>query len=295
MKVFITGGSGYIGSAVIPLLTDAGHSVLALARSPESAAKLAAQKNVEVVEGDLTDVEVLKKAASESDAVIHLGFIHDFSNYAKCVEIDLAAVRAIGEALTGNGKVFIGTSGMGSALEAEGPVKETFRSTNLMIPRIALENFVLELKGVGVRSLVVRLPFSVHGPGKKGFVPMYIDALKSLSAAEYVGEGQNRWPAVNLADAALLYKLVLEKGKAGSVYHAIGEEGIEFKKIAEETARGLNVGSNSILSDEALGDYKWLGRFIQMDVTALSEATQKELGWKPVHSLLLEDIRDHYT
>lgn len=295
MKIFITGGSGYIGSAVIPLLTDAGHSVLALARSQESAAKLAANKNVEVVEGDLTDIDVLKSAASKSDAVIHLGFIHDFNNFAKSLQVDMEAITAIGETLAGTGKAFVGTGGFASYADVSGTLTESYRSTNVNIPRVGLEITLLALKEVGVRSLVVRLPFTVHGPGRKGFIPTYVDILKSLGAAAYVGDGQNKWPAVNLADAALLYKLVVEKGTAGSVYHGVGEEGIEFKKIADETAKGLNVASKSVGGEEAQKDYQWLGRFFQMDVSALSEVTQKELGWKPVNSLLLEDIEKYYT
>lgn len=295
MKIFITGGSGYIGSAVIPLLTDAGHSVLALARSQESAAKLAANKNVEVVEGDLTDIDVLKSAASKSDAVIHLGFIHDFNNFAKSLQVDMEAITAIGETLAGTGKAFVGTGGFASYADVSGTLTESYRSTNVNIPRVGLEITLLALKEVGVRSLVVRLPFTVHGPGRKGFIPTYVDILKSLGAAAYVGDGQNKWPAVNLADAALLYKLVVEKGTAGSVYHGVGEEGIEFKRIADETAKGLNVASKSVGGEEAQKDYQWLGRFFQMDVSALSEVTQKELGWEPVNSLLLEDIEKYYT
>jgi len=291
MKVFITGGSGYIGSVVVPLLLDAGHSVLALARSPESAAKLNAFQNVEVVQGDLNDVEVLKEAASRSDAVIHLGFNHDFGNFAKSAQTDLDAIKAIGEVLAGTGKAFIGTSGTGIAIGVPGVLKEDFRPSNTLIPRVELEKVLLALKDVGVRSLVVRLPFTVHGPGKKGFIPTYVEILKSLGAAEYVGDGNNKWPAVNLADAALLYKLVLEKGTAGSIYHGIGEQGIPFKDIAAEVAKGLNVHTKSILNAQAQEDYLWLAMFVLADVQALSEATQKELGWKPVHGGLFEDIK----
>lgn len=295
MKIFITGGSGYIGTAVIPVLTDAGHSVLALARSQNSAAKLAAINNVEVVEGDLTNIEVLKKAASESDAVIHLAFIHDFNNPALSLLVDLAAITAIGEALAGTGKAFVGTGVFGSYADVPGTLTESFRSTSVEKPRVGLEVALLALEDVGVRSLVVRLPFAVHGLEKMGFVPMYVNILKNLGVAEYVGDGQNKWPAVNVADAAVLYKLVVENGKAGSVYHGISEEGIEFKKIAEETAKGLEIVSKSVGGDQAQQDYQFLGIFSQMDVVAVSEETQKELGWKPVHSLLMEDIREHYT
>lgn len=295
MKIFVTGGSGYIGTSVIPVLTDAGHSVLALARSQNSAAKLAAMNNVEVIEGDLTNIEVLKKAASESDAVIHLAFIHDFSNPALSLLVDLAAITAIGEALEGTGKAFVGTGVFGSYADIPGTFTESFRSTRVEKPRVGLEVALLALEVVGVRSLVVRLPFAVHGLEKMGFVPMYVNILKNLGVAEYVGDGQNKWPAVNVADAAVLYKLVVENGKAGSVYHGISEEGIEFKKIAEETAKGLEIVSKSVGGDQAQQDYQFLGIFSQMDVVAVNEETKKELGWKPVHSLLMEDIREHYT
>lgn len=295
MKVFVTGGSGYIGSATLPLLLEAGHEVLALARSPESAAKL--QKlgsKVLTVSGDLNNIEVLRKAAAESDAVIHLGFIHDFNDFANSLKTDVAAIKAIGDAIAGTNKPFIGT-GAFHPPENSQPRTEKDRFSNLNLPRVELENVLLALKDNGVRSLVIRLPVSVHGPGKSGFIPEYVRVLKSLGAAEYIGDGTNRWAAVNVADAAQLYKLVLEKGTAGSVYHAIGETGIQFKEIAALTAKGLGIETKSVELEEAQKSYTWLAFFLLRDIYATSLETQKELGWKPVHGDLAEDILNHYT
>lgn len=172
---------------------------------------------------------------------------------------------------------------------------ESDRSEDELRPRVALEIALLSLKDEGVRSLLIRLPFTVHGEGRFGFVPFYVDKSKKLEFAGYVDDGSNHWPAVNVEDAAELYKLVLEKGKAGSVYHGVAEEGIPFNQIAAQTAEGLNVPTKSLLTEEAVQDYQWLARFLSMGVQASSEITQKELGWKPTHGTLFDDIKNHYV
>lgn len=295
MKVFVTGGSGYIGSETIPLLLTAGHEIVALSRSEELAAKLKnLSEKIEIVQGDLENPELLAKLASEADAVVHLGFIHDFTNFGKSLEVDLAAIKAMGSALKGTNKPFVGTSGM-TASENSGALDESKRSTDETKPRVAAENAVLSLADEGVRSSVIRLPFTVHGAGKSGFIPFYVDASKKNGFAAYIDEGDNHWPAVNLKDAAELYKLVLENGKPGSVYHAVGEEGIPFKDIAETTARGLGVSTRSILKEEAGKYYQWLAFFLARNVKVYSNATQRELGWTPKHGGLFEDITEHYV
>ena len=298
MRVFVTGGSGLIGSALVPELIGAGHQVVALARSDESAAALAAA-GAEVRRGDLQDLDVLRSAAADSDGVVHLAFIHDFLNIENSVRVDRLAVEALCTGLEGSGKPFV-TAG-GTLTLAPGRVA-TERDTHdpaSMASGVArrLENLQLAMSFIdrGVCPSVVRLAPSTHSREKTGFLGFLVDVAREKGVAGYVGDGTNRWPGVHKLDAARVFRLALEKAPAGAALHAIGEEGIEIRDIAEVIGRHLGVPTASIAPEDAAAHFSWMAPFISVDSPASSALTRELLGWEPTHPGLLEDLdQGHY-
>lgn len=290
MKVFVTGASGFIGSAVVKELLAAGHEVTGLARSEESA-KAINDAGAQVLKGGLDDLDSLKHGASAADGVIHTAFIHDFSQYAKAAETDKAAIEAMGEALKGTGKPIVVTGGILGLPKTGGFVTEADAAPGT--PR-ASEATAMLLADNGINASVIRLPPSVHDKGDKGFVPFIINMARNKGVAAYVGDGENRWPAVHRLDAARLFRLALEKASQGARYNAIGDEGITVRAIAEMIGKNLNLPVVSVDADKAADHFEWMGRFIAFDSPATAYKTREELGWQPTHTGLLEDMEVHY-
>ncbi|MFL5662374.1 MAG: SDR family oxidoreductase [Ktedonobacteraceae bacterium] len=273
MKVFVTGASGYVGSAIVRELIEAGHQVLGLARSDAGAAKVASA-DAEVHHGALDDLDSLRSGAAASDGVIHTAYMHDFSDFATAAEMDLHAIETIGIVLEGTGSPFVVTSGilMLTFLLPPGRLgtEEDVADTEVVAPRIASENAALALSRRGVRSSVVRLPPSVHGEGDHGFVPTLISIAHSKDVSAYPGDGLNRWPAVHRLDAAHLFRLALEKAEAGSVLHAVADSGVPVHEIAGVIGRRLSVPVVALPVEEANSHFGFLGQFFSMDRPASS-------------------------
>ena len=290
MRVFLTGATGFIGSAIVKELTEAGHQVLGFARSDASAASLKAA-GVEVHRGALEDLDSLKRGAQTCDGVIHTAFIHDFSQFMVNVETDRRAVEAIVSALQDSGKPLVITSG--SMMVAHGrPATEQDAPMSVEVPRAASEAMVLATDR-GVRGSVVRLAPTVHGAGDHGFVPRLINIARETGLSAYVGDGANVWPAVHRLDAAHLYRLALENAEPGTRLHGIAEEGIPFRAIAEAIGAGLGVPVRSLTVDEAPAHFDFLARFVATDNPVSSAITRKSLGWHPEGPDLLSDMRDN--
>jgi len=290
MRVFLTGATGFIGSAIIPELLSAGHQVTGLARSDAAATTLAAA-GVQVHRGALDDVASLQRGAAAADGVIHTAFIHDFMDMAAAGRTDRAAIAAFGAALVGSGRPLVVTSGTAhlpggrsstedDAPDANGPARH----------RISSEEATLDLAGRGVRACLIRLPPSVHGDGDHGFVPALIGIARAKGLSAYVGDGMNRWPAVHRLDAARLFRLALEQGVAGARYHGIADPGVPVRDIAEVIGRRLGLPVASRSAQDAAGHFGWLATFIALDRPASSALTRQRLGWKPVHAGLLADL-----
>jgi nucleoside-diphosphate-sugar epimerase len=286
MRVFVTGATGFIGSAIVRELIDAGHQVLGLARSDKAAQSLAAV-GAEVHRGSLDDLETLSSGAAAADGVIHTAFIHDFSNYAPAAETDRRAIETLGAALAGSGRPLIVTSGT-LVLQRKGSLATEEDAPNPNFPRKS-EDALLAMSSRGVRASVVRLPPSVHGDGDRGFVPALINVAREKGVSAYIGAGLNRWPAVHRLDAAHLYRLALEKGSAGARFHGVADEGVPIREIAEVIGRRLNLPVVSKSAEEAADHFGWIGRFFGMDGPASSAQTQ-QLGWHPTQPGLISDM-----
>lgn len=297
MKIFVTGATGFIGSAIVEELLGAGHQVLGLARSDASAKKLT-DAGAQVHRGDVEDVDSLKHGAAASDGVIHCGFIHNFSDFAGACETDRRAIEALGEALIGSDRPLVITSG--TALITPGRVATEDDATVLTFdkfPRVASEEAADAVAERGVRASVVRLSPSVHGEGDyHGFISILIKAARSKGASAYVGDGSNRWTAVHRLDAAHLFRLAVEKGTTGARYHGADEEGIPFREIAEAIGKGLNVPVVSIRPVEVGEQFDPFTAFVsQLDAPASNQLTRERLGWQPTQVKLIPDIEQgHY-
>lgn len=289
MRVFVTGASGHIGSAVVPELRQAGHQVVGLARSEASAAAVTAL-GAQVRRGDLDDLDGLRAAAADADAVIHLAFKHDLmqsGDFEGAANADFLAVQAIADALVDTGKPLVGTSGTLMLTFADLGRTGTEDDVIGNGPRVDTENLIIGLADRGVQSSVVRLPPAVHSElDHHGFIPTLIGIARSTGVSGYVGDGANRWPAGHTLDAAHLYRLALEKAPAGSRLHAVGDEGIPFREIAEAIGRHVGVATHS-MPPEHFGP---LAPVIGLDNPASSARTQELLGWTPSHPGLIADL-----
>jgi nucleoside-diphosphate-sugar epimerase len=285
MRVFVTGATGFIGSALIPELINAGHKVLGLTRSDAGAKSLAAA-GAEVHRGSLEDLESLKSGAAKSDAVIHLAFVHDFSKFQENCETDRRAIEALGSALAGSDRLLIATSG--TLLVAPGRLATEEDAPTGTIPRLTTAEEAAALAGPGVRICVVRLP-QVHDQNKQGLVTYLIDIAREKGVSAFVGDGMNRWSAAHLSDTARLYRLALEKGSAGC-YHAVAEEGVPVRDIAEVIGRRLKLPVVAKTPAEAAEHFGTMGGFAALDGAASSALTRERLGWRPVGPGLIADL-----
>ena len=294
MRVFLTGATGFIGSVITEELQAAGHLVTGLARSDEAARTLEG-RGVEVRRGDVADPEGLAQAARASDGVIHCAFGSDFSKYMEMGETDLRAVSAMAEALAGSGKPFVVTSGMTASTPGRASTEaDPAQTDGFASVRGRPEDAALSASASGVRSAVVRLPPSVHDRGQQGLVTLLIALARQTGVSAYLGEGANRWPAVHRRDAARLFRLALEHGHAGERLHAVGEEAVTLRAIAEAIGEKLGVPARSLNPGEAAAHFGWLAMPASNDMPASSTASRESVGWRPTHSGLLDGLRGDY-
>lgn len=297
MKVFVTSGSGWVGSHVVPVLISRGHAVTALARSPESASKVTSLGATPIL-GDLSSLDVLRKAASEVDAVIHLAFIHDFQSpdhdWEANKKVDMEAITAMGEGFASSSsgdsthKIFINTSGTLGQSPGKVLTEEQTQSNGRR------PDMIQPLRQKGIKAFAVRLSPTVHGTGDKGFVPIYVSYTKKNGFAAYIGDGAARWSAVHVTDAATLYCDIIDKADKlqGTHYHAVGEGEIVSRELAEVTAKRLGVPIKSITPQEAGSVLGFVGMFLSLDSPCSNEITRREIGWNPVGPTLFEDVAD---
>jgi nucleoside-diphosphate-sugar epimerase len=291
MRIFLTGATGFIGSALVSELIKAGHQVVGMTRS-DAGAQALMDAGAEVHRGTLEDPESLRSGAAKADGVIHTAFDHDFSRFIENCEKDKRAIAALGSALAGSDRPLIITSGtgMGSGEHGE-PATEDVFNTSHPNPRIASELAGNALLDAGMNVSVVRLP-QVHNPFKQGLITPLIAITREKGVSAYVGEGHNRWPAGHLSDVALLYRLAVEKRERGARYHAVGEEGVSSREIAEALGRGLNLPVVSIAPEQAAAHFGWMAMFVGLDMPASSAQTQARLDWHPSGPTLIADLNE---
>ena len=290
MRVFLTGATGFIGSKIIPELLAAGHEVLGLTRSDAGAAALAAA-GAEAHRGDLEDLDSLRRGASRADAVIHTAFDHDFSNFLANCEKDRRAIEAMGGALAGSDRPLLITSGTGLGSSGPGVIAtEDVFNPEHPNPRVASELAGAAMLAKGVKVTVVRLP-QVHDPVKQGLISPLVEIARAKGVSAYPGDGHNRWPAAHVLDVARLYRLALEKGEVGARYHAVAEEGIDARTLAEVIGAGLKVPVVSLPVEEVGAHFGWLGAFVGLDMPASSAWTRERLGWRPEGPGLIADLQ----
>ena len=289
MRVFVTGATGFVGSAVVQELLASGHSVLGLARSDEGAAALAAT-GAEVHRGSIYDIASLQAGAEQADGVIHTAFNHDFSKFKENCETDRGVINGLGEVLAGSDRPLLITSGTGLLTPGRLVTEDDdYAAGSDKIPRVASEEAAAAVKAQGANVSVIRLPPSVHGDGDHGFVPLLIGVAREKGAAAYIGEGRNRWSAVHRSDAAKVYRLALERGVPAR-YHAVAEDGVQFRKIAEVIGSRLGVPVVGKSPEEAAAHFGWFAHFAQLDNHASSALTREWLGWNPTGPGLIEDL-----
>lgn len=288
MRAFVTGATGFVGTSVVKELIAAGHNVLGMARSDDGAKSLATL-GADVHRGSLEDLDSLRQGAAAADAVIHLAFIHDFSKFAENCEIDRRAIEALSSVLVGSDRTLIVTSGVaGIAAPGQIATEDDVPPPDFPSPRVS-EQTALAFVSKGVRASVMRLP-QVHDPIKQGFVSYIIAVAREKGVSAYVGDGLTGLAAAHVSDVAHLYRLALEKNEAGARYHAVAEEGVPMRDIAEVIGRGLNVPVKSISAAEAQAHFGWLSMFLSLNLTASSAITRTKLGWKPTGSGLIADL-----
>ena len=285
MRVFVTGAAGFVGSAVVNELLANGHGVVGLARSDANAGVLEAA-GAEVHRGSMEDMGTLRSGAAGAEGVIHCAFNHDFSKFAVNAEQDRQALEVMAEALAGTGKPLISTSGLLGL--APGALGTEAMAASGHSPRRSED--VLKAAERGVRAMTVRLPPNTHDGADGGFAPMLIAAAQAKGVSAYIGEGKNRWPAVHRLDAAKLYRLALEKGTAGARYHAVGDDGIPFRELAETIGKRLGVPIASITPEQAPDHFGFLAMFAGFDAPVSAQWTREQLGWSPTHKGVLEDL-----
>lgn len=292
MRVFVTGATGFVGSALVRELIDTGHQVLGFARSDAGTQSLIAA-GAQVHRGDLEDLESLRSGATNSDAVIHTAFNHDFSKYVANCEADRRVIEVLGSVLAGSDRLLIVTSGTGMANSGPGllATEDDPPASSKVVPRAASEEAAASIAAKGVRVAVVRLP-QVHDTVKQGLVTYAIHVAREKGVSAFVGDGLNRWPAAHRLDAGHLYRLALEKADADARYHAVAEEGVRVRDIAETIGRGLNVSVVSMAPEEATGHFGWLAAFVGWDIPASSARTREKLGWKPKGPGLISDLEN---
>src|SRR5882757_1613273 len=289
MRVFVTGATGFIGSAIVPELINAGHQVLGLTRSEAGAQSLIAA-GAEVHRGNIEDLESLRSGAAKSDGVIHTAFNHDFSKFVQNCENDRRAIEAIGDVLVGSDRPLLITSGtgMGNAVPGQPATEDRF-DPNHPNPRKASEVAGASVAERGVNGSVVRLP-QVHDTVKQGLITYAVQLAREKGVSAYIGDGLNLWPAAHVLDVAHLYRLALEKHEAGSRYNAVAEEGVSMREIAEVVGRGLKLPVVSLSPEQAQGHFGWLAMFAGLDMPASSAQTQQRLGWHPTGPGLIADL-----
>lgn len=295
MRIFVTGATGFVGTAVVKELINAGHEVIGLARSDEAAKSLIAG-GVQVHKGDLNDLKSLQTGAENADGVIHTAFNHDFSKFKENCETDKRVIELFGNVLAGSERPLIVTSAIGILPQGHLVTEETVPASGPEAElRAASEEVAITAAKNGVRSSVIRLAPTVHGEDDHNFIPTLIRLAKEKGISAYIGEGNNRWPAVHRLDAAHLFRLVLENGVAGSRYHAVSEEGIAFREIASMIGHQLNIPVVSIAPEESENHFGWFTRFASMDIPASSQLTREQMEWNPTQHGLIQDLSlPHY-
>jgi nucleoside-diphosphate-sugar epimerase len=292
MKVFVTGATGFIGSAVVQELLKAGHQVLGLTRSDAGAQSLV-DAGAEAHRGDLENLDSLRNGAANSDAVIHTAFNHDFSKYVANCEADRKVIEALGDALGGSSKLLIVSSGTAMTNSAPGilATERDLAASSKVVPRAASEEAAASVAARGVRTAIVRLP-QVHDTVKQGLITYAIQVAREKGVSAYIGDGLNRWPASHRFDTARLYRLALEKANTGDKFHAVAEEGVPVRDIAEAIGRGLRVPVVSLASEDSAKHFGWLAAFVARDVPASSAHTREKLGWNPTGPTLISDLNN---